>query len=169
MKKVIIIGCPGAGKSTFARELNQITNLPLYYLDMIFHKPDKTTVSREEFDAKLEEIIKKDKWIIDGNYARTLQVRVEQCDTIIWLKYPVELCLAGIEARQGKERIDMPWIETEPDEEFIEYVKKFEKEQYSEIEEILSQATGKEIHIFSSREMAEEYLHTLQRKETDLC
>ena len=53
MKKIIIIGCPGSGKSTFARKLSDITNIPLYHLDMIWHKPDKTTLTKEEFDEQL--------------------------------------------------------------------------------------------------------------------
>ena len=52
MKKVIIIGCPGAGKSTFARKLKDRTGLPLFYLDMIWHKADGTNISRDEFDEK---------------------------------------------------------------------------------------------------------------------
>ena len=59
MRKVIIIGCPGAGKSTFARKLRDDTNLPFYYLDMLWHKEDKTNISREEFDIKLNDILKK--------------------------------------------------------------------------------------------------------------
>ena len=58
MKKVLILGCPGAGKNTFARKLRDKTGLPLYYLDMIWHKPDRTTITKQEFDAKLSEIIK---------------------------------------------------------------------------------------------------------------
>lgn len=64
-RKAIIIGCPGAGKSTFARVLSDKTHLPLYYLDMLWHKPDRTTVDRNIFDEKLKEIVSKDKWIID--------------------------------------------------------------------------------------------------------
>lgn len=60
MKKVLILGCPGAGKSTFARKLRDKTGLPLYYLDMIWHKPDRTTITKQEFDAKLSEIIKQE-------------------------------------------------------------------------------------------------------------
>ena len=56
MLKVIIVGCPGAGKSTFARKLNQITNLPLYHLDMLWHKPDRTNISKEKFDEELKKI-----------------------------------------------------------------------------------------------------------------
>lgn len=164
MKKVIVIGCPGSGKSTFSRKLNELTKIPLYYLDMIFHKPDKTTVSREEFDTKLQEILQKDEWIIDGNYARTLPVRLEQCDTVFFLDYPLEVCLAGIEARRGKVRVDMPWIETEPDEEFIEFVKNFKKENRLEIEKLIGQTEGKEIHIFKSRERADKYLSGLREQ-----
>ena len=75
MRKAIIIGCPGSGKSTFARKLRDTTGLPLYYLDMLWHKPDKTTVPEDEFDASLQDILKRDRWIIDGNYQRTLAVR----------------------------------------------------------------------------------------------
>ena len=82
MKKVLILGCPGAGKSTFARKLRDKTGLPLYYLDMIWHKPDRTTITKQEFDAKLSEIIKQEEWIIDGNYGRTLEMRFKECDTV---------------------------------------------------------------------------------------
>ena len=61
LRKVIIIGCPGAGKSTFARILSDKTHLPLYYLDMLWHKPDRTTVERNIFDNKLKEIVLGDK------------------------------------------------------------------------------------------------------------
>lgn len=73
MKKVLILGCPGAGKSTFARKLRDKTGLPLYYLDMIWHKPDRTTITKQEFDAKLSEIIKQEEWIIDGNMEEHLK------------------------------------------------------------------------------------------------
>ncbi len=59
MEKIMIIGSPGAGKSTFARRLKEATGLPLYYLDAIWHRSDQTTLTKEEFDAKLEEIVRK--------------------------------------------------------------------------------------------------------------
>ncbi len=65
MFKVIVIGSPGAGKSTFARKLRDLTGLPLYYLDMLWHRPDQTNISREAFDERLGEMLKTDKWIID--------------------------------------------------------------------------------------------------------
>lgn len=65
MLKVIVIGSPGAGKSMFSRKLRDVTGLPLYYLDMLWHKPEQTNISEEEFDARLNEIVKKEQWIMD--------------------------------------------------------------------------------------------------------
>ena len=128
-QKAIIIGCPGAGKSTFARKLSDKTHLPLYYLDMLWHKPDRTTVDRNIFDEKLKEIILKDKWIIDGNYGRTLEMRIQACEAIFLLDFPVEECLTGAKSRIGKQRVDMPWIENEFDEEFRQWIMDFPKNE----------------------------------------
>ena len=99
MKRVIVIGCPGAGKSTFSRKLSAKTGLPLHYLDMIWHLPDRTTLSRAEFAERLQEIMCGDKWIIDGNYLHTLPMRLDRCDTVFLFDLPLDLCLAGAERR----------------------------------------------------------------------
>ncbi len=137
MLKVIVIGSPGAGKSVFARKLRDKINLPLYYLDMLWHKSDKTNISREEFDVQLDEIIKKDRWIIDGNYQRTLEIRLKECDTVFLLDFPLEICLLGAESRIGRKREDLPWIENEFDEEFKQWIIDFPKKQLPQIYELL--------------------------------
>lgn len=159
MKKIVVIGCPGAGKSTFARRLKEMTGLPLYYLDQIWHKADRTTVSKEEFDAKLREIIQQDSWIIDGNYLRTMECRLDACDTVFFLDYPLEICLEGAKARIGTVREDMPWVETEFDEEFRQWILDFPEDQIPVIYELLKKyETEKEIIIFKSRDEAEKFL-----------
>ena len=161
MRKVIVIGCPGAGKSTFARKLRDATNLPLYYLDMLWHKEDKTNISREEFDIKLNDILKKDKWIIDGNYLRTLEMRLKECDTVFLLDYSLEVCLAGAKSRIGKKRVDMPWVETEFDDEFKQYIEDFSKSQLPQVYELLDKYSEKRnIIIFKSRVEAEKYTNS---------
>ncbi len=158
MEKVLVIGCPGSGKSTFSRALNKITGIPLFYLDMIWHKPDKTTCSREVFDQRLGEILRGERWIIDGNYARTLPLRLADCDTVFWLDYPLETCIEGIRARKGKPRADMPWIEMEEDEEFMEFVRNFPLSGRREIQRLLKEYPEKDIVVFHSREESEAFL-----------
>ena len=159
MKKILILGCPGAGKSTFARKLRDKTGLPLYYLDMIWHKPDRTTITKQEFDAKLSEIIKQEEWIIDGNYGRTLEMRIQWCEAIFLLDSPVEDCLVGAKSRIGKQRVDMPWIETEFDEEFKQWIMDFPKNELPIVYELLDRYKGeKSIYVFYSRADIEDYL-----------
>ena len=158
MKKVIVIGSPGAGKSTFARKLRDKTGLPLFYLDMIWHKPDKTNITRENFDKELEKIFKKDAWIIDGNYLRTLEMRLKMCDTVFFLDYPLEVCLEGASSRIGTEREDLPWEEMEFDEEFRQYIVDFPKEKLPQMYELFEKyKQEKEWIIFRSREEAESF------------
>ncbi len=159
MQKAIVIGSPGAGKSVFAKKLSDKTGLPLIHLDMVWHKPDRTTISREELDCFLEKTFKETAWIIDGNYVRTLEVRMKNADTVFFLDYPVEVCLAGIKERVGKERSDMPWVENTLDEEFRSFVEEYPKEQTPIVYELLEKyKEGRTIVIFKAREEAEKYL-----------
>ena len=163
LQKVIVIGSPGAGKSTFSRKLRDVTGLPLYYLDMLWHKPDRTTISRQEFDAKLNDILMKDKWIIDGNYNRTLGIRLRYCDTVFLMDFPPDICLSGVESRFGKEREDMPWFETGFDSEIKQFIIDFPKESLPEIYQLIEKyGKNKNVYIFKSREEAEEYIRSVQ-------
>lgn len=159
MKRVIVIGCPGAGKSTFARKLKEKTGLPLYYLDMIFHNPDRTTAARAEFDERLQAILHTENWIIDGNYLRTLPVRFEACTDVFVLDYPLDQCLEGAASRVGKPREDLPWVEQTFDPEFRQYILDFPKDQLSQIYELAEQYQEiRQITVFHSREEADRWL-----------
>ena len=163
MKKVIVIGCPGSGKTTFALKLAEATSLPLYHLDAVWHKPDKTHIPREEFDERIGDIFKEDRWIIDGNYKRTIELRLRECDTVFLFDLPTEICLQGVTERIGKERNDMPWVETELDNEFREFIEEFPKDTLPYIYELLEKyKKEKQIVIFKSREEADEYINNLR-------
>ncbi|MGN0696788.1 MAG: adenylate kinase [Oscillospiraceae bacterium] len=155
-----MIGSPGAGKSTFARRLRDETGLPLYYLDMLWHKPDGTNISAGEFDEKLGNILRKDSYIIDGNYQRTLEMRLKACDTVFLLDFPAEVCLAGAMSRIGRKREDLPWVETGFDEEFRRQIIEFPEKKLPEIYELLKKYPEKNLIIFRSRDEAEKYLNT---------
>ena len=157
--KILVIGSPGSGKSTFSRKLRDKMGLPLYYLDMIYHKPDRTTVTREEFDEKLSHILTLDRWIIDGNYQRTLPVRFERCTDIFLFDLPAEQCLNGAAARIGQAREDLPWIENEFDPEFRQYILDFQKDQLPRIYELIEEHKGsKAVTIFYSRKEADDWI-----------
>lgn len=159
MKRVIVIGCPGSGKTTFAEKLNKITGLPLYSLDAIWHKPDKTHIPREEFDRRLSEIFAADEWIIDGNYGRTVEMRLKECDTVFLFDLPVEVCLQGVTNRLEKKRYEMPWIEKELDPEFETYIKGFASDSLPRLYELIEKyGMEKKVVIFKSRKEADDFL-----------
>lgn len=161
MNKVIVIGCPGGGKSTFARMLHEKTGLPLYYLDLMYWNADRTTVDRAVFHERLHATMEMESWIIDGNYASTMEMRLAACDTVFFLDYSLEVCLAGIDARRGKSRPDMPWVETEGDEEFIAFIKNYSTDSRPKVMELLGRYSDKNIVIFKTRAEADTFLETM--------
>ena len=163
MKKIIVIGCPGSGKSTFSKSLHKITGIPLFHLDMMFWNADKTTVEKSVFLERLSEAIQGSEWIIDGNYGSTMELRLQECDTVVFLDYPLDVCLEGIKERRGKKRSDMPWIETdEADTEFVEYIKNYNSQSRPQVMELLDRYSYKNIYVFVNRTEANEFLSQLQ-------
>lgn len=158
MNKVIVIGCPGSGKSTFSRVLQNLTGLPLYHLDLLYWNSDRTTVSKEVFRERLQNVLMLDSWIIDGNYGSTMEMRMAECDTVFFLDYPLEVCINGVRERKGKTRSDMPWIETEDDEEFLEFIKNYNTQSRPKVLELLEKYKEKNIVIFKNREEADDYI-----------
>lgn len=159
MKKVIIIGSPGAGKSVFSKKLKDITKLPLYHLDMLYHKKDGTHISKEELEEKLKIIFKEEKWIIDGNYQRTLELRLKECDTVFLLDFPTDICIKGAESRIGKKRDDIPWVEENFDEKFKECIINFSGEKLPQIYKLLDKYKyNTNIIIFKTREEADNFI-----------
>lgn len=85
--RINIVGSSGSGKSTFARRLSEVLDIPHIEMDALFWKPEWTESTNEEFFEKLEEVLKRESWILDGNYNRTRDIKWRNVDTVIWLDY----------------------------------------------------------------------------------
>ena len=132
MERIVIIGCPGSGKSTLARELGDKLNLTVVHLDRLWWNKGWENVSMEEFDQRLNNALNLGSWIIDGNYSRTMDARLQKCDTIIYLDYSRASCLWGMFQRVllNRDRTRPDMAEGCPerlDWEFVKYIWNFNK------------------------------------------
>ena len=162
-KRIIVLGCPGSGKSTFSRRLHEITGLPLCHLDNVWWNPDGTHISRDEFDRKLGRLLGGESWILDGDYSRTYEERFRACDTVIFLDPGTDECLRGVSERLGKERPDMPWTEAEPDPQLMELVRNYGRDNRPKILSLIERYPDKTVLIFASREEADGFLKDAAR------
>lgn len=159
--RILVLGCPGSGKSTFARRLHDCTGLPLIHLDNIWWREDRSHISRAEFDRQLEALLQGARWILDGNYSRTYETRVRACDTVIFLDYSAEVCMSGLTHRIGQSRPDMPWVEQRLDPELVELVRKYPSDNRPLVYALLERYPEKRALVFQTRAQAEKWLATL--------
>ena len=167
MERIMIIGCGGAGKSTLARQLGEKTGLPVVHLDKIWWAPGHWQhTTREDFDARLMLEMEKPQWILDGNFNRTLEARLERCDTVIYLDLPRWVCLTSWLGRViknwGTARPDMAegcneWF----DPEMAKWIWKFNKQNRPRYLQMLSQLEGKRVYILRSRSAVKKFLESL--------
>jgi adenylate kinase family enzyme len=158
VERILIIGSPGAGKSTLGAEMALRTGLPLVHLDQLHWKPGWVESSPAEFDSKLLEAIARPRWIIEGNYGRTLPLRLARADTVVDLHLPRWQCVLGIFRRaiahRGRTRSDMaPGCPERLNWEFVIYTLRFAGGGRQRIERTLSGFAGRRITLRSRREV----------------
>ena len=166
MERVIIIGCGGAGKSTLARKLGEKTGLPVVHLDKLFWRPGWVQVSQEEFDQLHRRELAKDRWIMDGNFNRTMEERVARCDTIIYLDFSRVVCLLGVLKRvlttYGTVRPDMgEGCPERIDWEFLRWVWNYNKDKRERNYKLLNEASHAETIVLKNRRAVKKYLNSL--------
>ena len=160
MKRILIIGSSGAGKSTFSRRLGEKTGIEIIHLDKIYWKPNWTAPSNEEWKATIEKAMRGEAWIMDGNYSNTLDLRIPVCDTVIFLEMPRALCvfrvLKRVASTYRKTRLDMAEGCIEQfDWEFLKWIWDFENRSKPKIEKLLEQFKNEKtiIRLRSKREV----------------
>ena len=167
MQRVIIIGCGGSGKSTLARALGEKTGLPVVHLDRIFWAPGSWEhLEPTEFDTALQPELEKSRWIIEGNYDRTLPMRMQYCDTLIWLDYSRFACMSGWLKRMllnwGRVRPDMaPGCLERFEWEFAKFIWNFGKENREKYYRLLNEAEGVETIVLKNRRMVKRFLKSI--------
>lgn len=111
MDRVIVIGCSGSGKSTLSQKLHRILQLPIIHLDRYYWQANWQATEQGAWDQKVTEFALTDRWIIDGNYSRTLDIRIGRADVIVFLDMPRWLCMYRIVKRRiqyhGRTRPDL--------------------------------------------------------------
>ena len=166
MERILIIGCSGSGKSRLARKLGQKLDLPVIHLDQLWWTENWQNVTVEEFDSRLAMALNMDRWIIDGNYSRTMGVRLSQCDTVIYLDFSRWACLLGMCQRllssRGKTRPDMSagcperfsW-------EFVKWIWDFNKNNRVRNYTYLAQAKHAQSVVLKNRREVRAFLDTV--------
>ena len=166
MERILIIGCPGAGKTTLALALKEKLGLPLVHLDQLWWKGNWENVTREEFDSRLAMALNMDRWIIDGNYSRTIEMRLQRCDTIIYLDFDRWQCLWGMFQRvicnYGKHRPDMGGNCKERfDWEFVKWIWNFNDQNRVRNYTWIAQAKHAKAIVLKNRKEVKQFLETL--------
>ncbi|HEX2764336.1 MAG TPA: AAA family ATPase [Allosphingosinicella sp.] len=172
MERVLVIGSPGAGKSTLAAQIARLTGLPLVHMDRLAWKAGWVEVSRAELESRVREAIAGRRWVIDGNYGGTLPLRVTRADTVIDLDLPRWLCVWSLLRRvlqhRGETRDDMaPDCPERLDWEFLVYTARFGGRGRRRIERALAGFKGQRITL-RSRSEVRAFLAGLSRKATDI-
>ncbi len=166
MERIIIIGCGGAGKSTLARQLGEKLGLPVVHLDKLFWKPGWVHLTDEEFDAVHRQALAEEKWIIDGNFNRTMEERVARCDAIIYLDFNRFACLFGVFKRilttYGTVRPDMgEGCPERFDWEFLQWVWNYNKDKRERNYKLLNEAEHAETIVLKNRRAVKMFLNSL--------
>lgn len=159
-KRVVVIGCPGAGKSTFSRKLHEVTKIELFHLDAIYWKKDCSHITREELIEKQKEIFKKDTFIIDGNFKSTLELRIKEADVVFLFDLPTEDCIRGVKNRKNN-RPEMPF-QLPDDEELIDFIKNFNKDVMPNVQYLLKKYNSNVVTFHSHKE-ADEYIERINK------
>ncbi|MBO3737434.1 topology modulation protein [Actinoplanes sp. NEAU-H7] len=133
MRRIAIFGCGGAGKSHLARRLAVRLGFPATHLDDHYYDDGWNPAPADEFAATQRDLVGADRWIIDGNYASTLPIRLARADTVILLDLPAHTCLWGIARRRGRHRITLP---------FLWYVIRYRRTMRPRVEALIAEHAG---------------------------
>ena len=162
MNRIVILGSPGAGKSTLSRTLGAVYNLPVIHLDRLYWQPDWVATPNEQWDQTVEQLTMEEQWIIDGNYSRTIDLRLKRAELVILLDMPLWLCLYRVVKRRikyhKKTRPDLHEACPEKlDWDFIRWIWNYRSRSRTRTLGKLAQLQDKRVVILKSRKQVNEW------------
>lgn len=172
LERVIIIGCAGAGKSTLSRQLGDILQLPVIHLDKYYWQADWVATPHEQWDAAVAHFTLGERWIIDGNYTRTLDIRMQRADLIIYLDMSRWTCLYRVIKRRimyhGKSRPDMNAANAEKlDWDFLLWVWNYRKRSRGKtLEKLRNVREGQKVVIVNDARQLAAFVEELMRSRS---
>lgn len=172
MRKVLVIGPGGSGKSTFARRLGELLNIQVKHLDAFYWRAGWTKPSNDDWLKTVTELTSGDAWVMDGNYSGTLELRLKHCDTVVFLDMPRLICLWRITKRRlryrNRSRPDMAEGCSEKlDLEFFKWVWNYPRRSRPKVVRLLDEHSGiKQVVWLRSNAEVERFLDTLSRRGT---
>lgn len=163
LRRIAIVGPAGSGKSTLARQLGEVLNLPVIHLDALFWQPGWHTPPREAWQEQVRHLVHGERWILDGTYSETLDLRLAAADAVIFLDVSRWTCLRRVILRtlrsHGRERADgapgcpdrvswsfLAWIWTFPQQERPGLVRRLEA--HAGQTRVIRLGNTKEIRVF---------------------
>lgn len=172
INKISIIGGPGTGKSTLAKNLGRELNLPVYHIDGIHHLENWQIRDKDERDQIILDKIKEPKWIMDGTYHSTLEMRVKNSDLVIFLNYSIIARLKGILSRylknKNKEKPEIPGCKEQLNLEFVKFTINWNKTKGHTINNVLEKYKDKEILVFKNRRSLNKWYKTEFTKKIEV-
>ena len=164
MQRILVTGCCGAGKSTFSKKLKSILKLELIHLDQYYHKPNWEEPEKDEWERTVYSLVQKPSWIMDGNFSDTMDLRIKNADTIIYLDYPTLKCFWRVIIRifkhHGVVRPDMAkGCKEQFDLEFLHFVLTFNsKNRKRFIQKLNLIKNEKKVLVFKTDKQADKFL-----------
>lgn len=167
--RISIVGGSGSGKSTLADILSKKLSLPVIHLDGINFKSDWIQIDKKERDNIILEKTNEEKWIIDGNYNKTLNERLNKADLIIWLDYSTFSLLKGVLKRffklYNKEREEIPGCKEQLTFTFLKYVITYNKKKRPELVKLLSAIPNKKILTFKRQKDLNKWIESFEEEK----